>query len=107
MEFGPLEILHEDDRLVAVAKPARLASIPGRGEKVSLLEMLADQLRLPSSGNADPRLRVVHRLDKETSGVMLFAKDIDAQRHLSAQFQNGRVHKEYLAIVAGRPAGQA
>jgi 23S rRNA pseudouridine1911/1915/1917 synthase len=44
----------------------------------------------------------VHRLDKETSGVMLFAKDTAAQRHLSAQFQNNKIEKEYLALVAGR-----
>ncbi|MGA3067989.1 MAG: RluA family pseudouridine synthase [Tepidisphaeraceae bacterium] len=100
---GPLQILLNDDRLVAVAKPPRLATIPGRAESTSLLQILAEQLDLPSSGSADPRLRVVHRLDKETSGVMLFAKDLAAQRHLSEQFQNNRIHKEYLALVAGRP----
>jgi 23S rRNA pseudouridine955/2504/2580 synthase/23S rRNA pseudouridine1911/1915/1917 synthase len=67
-----------------------------------VLERLARQLRLPSSGTTDPRLRVVHRLDKDTSGALLFAKTLEAQRHLSHQFQNNRVEKEYLAIVAGR-----
>jgi 23S rRNA pseudouridine1911/1915/1917 synthase len=103
MESRPLEILYEDDRLVAIAKPPGLASIPGRGETTSVLEKLAEQLNLPCTGSADPRVRVVHRLDKETSGVMLFAKDIAAQRHISAQFQNNQVHKEYLALVFGRP----
>jgi RluA family pseudouridine synthase len=98
-----LPILFEDDHLVAVNKPAGLAAIPGRGENDSVLEQLADQLQLPHSGTADPRIRVVHRLDKETSGVMLFAKHIDAQRHLSHQFQNNTIQKEYLALVAGRP----
>ena len=102
-EYRPLQILFQDDRLVAVAKPPRLASIPGRGESTSLLEELAEQLNLACSGTDDPRLRVVHRLDKETGGVMLFAKDIAAQRHLSAQFQNNQVQKEYLALVVGRP----
>ncbi|MGD0141148.1 MAG: RluA family pseudouridine synthase [Tepidisphaeraceae bacterium] len=98
-----LAILFEDDRLVAVAKPAHLATIPGRGATDSVLEMLSRQTGLPCMGTADPRLRVVHRLDKETSGTLLLAKDLGAQRHLSEQFQNNRVQKEYLALVLGRP----
>ena len=85
-------------------KPAGLATIPGRGETDSVLERLASQLGLPDTGQTDPRLRVVHRLDKPTSGVLLFAKNIEAQRHLSHQFQNNVVAKEYLAIVIGTPA---
>ena len=102
-----LEILFEDAHLIAVNKPAGLASIPGRGERASVLERLAAQVGLPHSGATDPRLRVVHRLDKDTSGALLFAKSIESQRHLSHQFQNNRVEKEYLAIVAGRPADDA
>jgi len=98
-----LEILWQSDRLVAVLKPAGLATIPGRAETTSVLEELAAQLNLPCIGTADPRIRVVHRLDKETSGVLLFAKDRDAQRHLSHQFQNNTIHKEYVAICAGHP----
>lgn len=98
-----LEILFEDDRLIAVAKPANLATIPGRGERDSVLEMLSRQIGLPCSGMSDPRLRIVHRLDKGTSGVLLMAKDAAAQRAISEQFQNNQVRKEYLAIVVGRP----
>jgi 23S rRNA pseudouridine1911/1915/1917 synthase len=98
-----LTILLNDPDLVAVEKPAGLATIPGRGETDSLLERLAAQLGLPHTGEADPRIRVVHRLDKDTSGVMLFAKNIETQRHLSHQFQNNQVEKEYLALVAGHP----
>ena len=98
-----LEILLDTPDLVAVHKPAGLATIPGRGETTSVLEQLAAQFGLPCSGAADPRIRVVHRLDKDTSGVLLFAKHTSAQRHVSHQFQNNTVEKEYLAIVAGRP----
>ena len=88
---------------MAVAKPAGLATIPGRDEDDSVLKRLGGQLRLPSSGTNDPRLRVVHRLDKDTSGVLVFAKNVDAQRRLSHQFQNTLIEKEYLALVLGRP----
>jgi 23S rRNA pseudouridine955/2504/2580 synthase/23S rRNA pseudouridine1911/1915/1917 synthase len=106
-QSNQLQILYEDDDLVAVSKPAGLASIPGRGEPLSVLGELAIQLNLPSAGSADPRLRVVHRLDKETSGVLLLSKNLPAQRFLSEQFQNGKVQKEYLALVAGRVGGEA
>ena len=102
----PLTLLAETPDWAAVLKPAGLATIPGRGETDSVLERLGRQLNLPSAGAADPRLRVVHRLDKDTSGVLLFAKHRDAQRHFSHQFQNNTVEKEYLALVAGRPAQQ-
>ena len=100
---GRLEILGETADWVAVAKPAGLATIPGRAETDSVLERLGRQLGLPSIGSADPRVRVVHRLDKDTSGVLLFAKNAATQRHLSHQFQNNTVEKQYLALVVGRP----
>src|SRR5688572_5186747 len=99
----PLEILAETADWVAVSKPAGLATIPGRAETDSVLERLGRQLGLPATGTADPRVRVVHRLDKDTSGVLLFAKNVATQRHLSHQFQNNTVEKQYLALVVGRP----
>jgi RluA family pseudouridine synthase len=101
-----LDILWQNEDAIAVVKPAGLATIPGRAEHDSVLERLARQVNLPATGSVDPRIRVVHRLDKETSGVLLFAKHTAAQRHLSHQFQNNQVSKEYLALVCGRPAAQ-
>lgn len=98
-----LQILWSDADFVAIFKPSGLASIPGRGESRDALGLLAGQLGLPASGTIDPRLRVVHRLDKDTSGLLVFAKHIAAQRLLSHQFQNNQVEKEYLALVRGRP----
>jgi len=98
-----LALLWQDANYVAISTPAGLASIPGRGETTSVFEQLAEQLKLPHRGEADPRLRLVHRIDKDTSGVLLFAKNKNAQRHASHQFQNNQVTKEYLALVAGRP----
>ena len=98
-----LQIVYEDDAVVAVNKPAGLATIPGRAEETSVLEQLGQQLGLPVRGEIDPRVRVVHRLDKDTSGVLLFAKTIEAQRYLSHQFQNNTAQKQYVALVIGRP----
>ena len=97
-----LEILRQTDNWVAVAKPAGLAVIPGRAETDSVLEALGRQLGIPATGTADPRVRVCHRLDKETTGALLFALNSAAQRHVGHQFQNNTVEKEYLALVAGR-----
>lgn len=104
MPTDRLNVLTRGETWVVVDKPAGLATIPGRAENDSVLERLARQLDLPFTGTADPRVRVVHRLDKETSGVLLFALDSATQRHLSQQFQSNTVSKEYLALVAGRPA---
>ncbi|HEX8342829.1 MAG TPA: RluA family pseudouridine synthase [Tepidisphaeraceae bacterium] len=100
----PLSLLHNDADIVVINKPAGLAVIPGRAETDTVIERLAAQLGLPCRGSADPRVRVVHRLDKDTSGVLMFAKHVAAQRHLSHQFQNNTIEKEYLALVVGRPA---
>jgi len=98
-----IEILWGDMNYAAISKPAGLASIPGRGEKTSAFEQLAEALKLPHRGENDPRLRLVHRIDKDTSGILLFAKNRPAQKRVSHQFQNNQVSKEYLALVAGRP----
>ena len=106
MRNPPLEPLLDDADLVAVVKPAGLATIPGRTEEDAADNVLARvgrQLHLPSAGTADPRVRVVHRLDKDTSGVLLFAKHTAAQRAVSGQFQDNAVEKQYLALVAGHP----
>ncbi len=104
--YDKLQILFDSSDYVAVMKPAGLATIPGRGEDDSVIEALSRQLDLPWKGTADPRLRVVHRLDKDTSGVLLFAKHLPAQRHVSMQFQNNTVQKEYLALVYGQADGR-
>src|SRR5207249_2800176 len=101
-----LEVLFHNGDFIAVAKPAGLATIPGRGETASVLETIASQLGVPFNGDKDPRVRVVHRLDKDTTGVLLFALNRAAQQHVSHQFQNNTVAKEYLALVRGRPSDE-
>lgn len=87
--------------MVAVAKPAGQLVIPGRGEKASLC--LKDECALFLGAP----VFVVHRIDRETSGVVLFAKDPEAHRFLCGAFEKRWVKKEYLAAVVGEPAPAA
>ncbi len=90
-----LAILHEDAQLLAVAKPAGRIVIPGRtGGERSLREELEGE---------HGRLWVVHRLDRGTSGVLLFARTAEAHRTLNLAFDAGEPEKRYLAIVRGTP----
>lgn len=92
-----IEILLEDDDLLAVNKPAGLLTVPGRNGGVSLREVIG------AAAGVTDFLLLVHRLDRQTSGVLLLAKHKDAQRSLQTQFQDRLVKKEYLAIVRGQP----
>jgi len=101
---GPdLEVVRETAGWTAVHKPAGLASVkerwhPGAPTALSRLHDLW-RARDPEA----PRPWVVHRIDRETSGLLLFARDPDAARALSEAFRKRRVRKEYLALVAGMP----
>ena len=92
-----LSVIHLDDRLIVLDKPAGLLSVPGIGpEKADCLAARVDA--------AFPGARIVHRLDRDTSGVILMARDAAAHREMSIQFQERLVAKRYEAIVLGEPA---
>ncbi|MBB95720.1 MAG: RNA pseudouridine synthase [Rhodobacteraceae bacterium] len=91
----PLAILHDDHELLVVDKPAGLLSVPGKGEH------LADCL-LSRVQAAFPEALLVHRLDRDTSGVMIFGRTPHAQRHLGLQFEKRVTKKTYVARVWGR-----
>jgi len=90
----PLEVLHADHEIVAVDKPAGLLSVPGKGAH------LADCL-LARVQEVFPTALLVHRLDRDTSGVMIFALSPHAQRHLGLQFERRQAKKTYTARVWG------
>lgn len=96
----PLAVLHADHMLVAVDKPAGLLSVPGKG--AHLADCLLSRLK-----GAFPEALLVHRLDRDTSGVMVFALTPHAQRHLGLQFERRHARKNYIARVWGEPAGDA
>lgn len=95
-----LDILYEDDAMIAVNKPAGLLIVRDRWDRgiPTIQDMLREYLRKQVD---HPNIRVVHRLDKDTSGVVLLAKNVKAQSYLSKQFEQGEVHKTYQAIVKG------
>ncbi len=93
----PLVILHDDHEVVLVDKPSGLLSVPGKGEH------LADCL-ITRVQAVYPQALLVHRLDRDTSGVMIFALTPHAQRHLGLQFEKRQTKKTYVARVAGRIA---
>ncbi|WP_406647822.1 RluA family pseudouridine synthase [Aliisedimentitalea scapharcae] len=91
----PLDVLHEDSDIVVVNKPAGLLSVPGRGEHLSDCLLARVQVAFPTA-------LLVHRLDRDTSGVMVFGLTPHAQRHLSMQFEKRSTKKTYVARVSGR-----
>lgn len=94
----PLEILYQDQGILAVNKPVGLASIPERDRSQgSVIEQAQAQLA--------ERLYVVHRIDKEVSGVLLLARTAEAHRWLNTEFSERRVYKTYAAWVHGRVTG--
>jgi 23S rRNA pseudouridine1911/1915/1917 synthase len=102
-EAIPLKIIYEDDDLLAVDKPAGLAVHPAPGHPAHTL-VNAILAHFPHLADIGDWLRpgVVHRLDKDTSGVMLVAKNQAAQANLSKQFKSHSVTKAYLALVKGK-----
>lgn len=102
-EAIPLKIIYEDDDLLVVDKPAGLTVHPAPGHPTHTLvnAILAHFPHLADIGDS-LRPGVVHRLDKDTSGVMLVAKNSAAQADLARQFKSHSVTKAYLALVRGR-----
>ncbi|MCA8867067.1 MAG: RNA pseudouridine synthase [Rhodobacteraceae bacterium] len=92
----PLAILYQDESIVLIDKPSGLLSVPGKAAEHR--DCLESRVRL-----AFPASLLVHRLDMDTSGVMVFALDRAAQRHLGLQFERRRVEKTYIADVWGQP----
>jgi tRNA pseudouridine32 synthase/23S rRNA pseudouridine746 synthase len=90
----PLNILYEDSDVLAVDKPAGLLSVPGKTEDLADCLLARVQVAFPDA-------LLVHRLDRDTSGVMVFGMTAHAQRHLSMQFEKRVVKKTYVARVAG------
>lgn len=101
----PLDIVYEDRYVLVVNKPAGLVVHPGHGNyDGTLVNALAWHFRdTPDYDVNDPRLGLVHRIDKDTSGLLVVAKTPDAKTNLGRQFFNKTTKREYVAMVWGTP----
>lgn len=88
-----LDILHHDADILVINKPSDLLCVPGLSEPDNLLDIARVQ---------HPNIRTVHRLDMATSGIIIYALNHAAQKHISKQFETRQVKKRYAAIVHGR-----
>ena len=101
MDYKDIDILFEDNHLLVVSKPM---NVPVQGDEsgdIDLLTMLKQYLVEKYNKPGDAFLGLVHRLDRPTGGVMVFAKTSKAASRLSEQLRNGDVEKKYLAILEG------
>lgn len=107
-EDVPLDLLHDDDAFTLVNKPAGMVTHPAKGHwagtLVNALQFHFDTLSTVAGAN---RPGIVHRLDRDTTGLLIVAKDDAAHRNLAAQFERRTIHKEYLALVYGAPSRDA
>ena len=94
-----LDVLYEDEHVIVIDKPAGLVVHPGAGNPAGTL--VNALLHRDPSMNALPRAGIVHRLDKDTSGVMVVARTLPAHTALVEQLSSREVHRQYLAVVVG------
>lgn len=100
----PLEVVHEDEWLTVVNKPAGMVTHPAKGNwKGTLVNALQFHFDELSSLAGEQRPGIIHRLDRDTTGLLVVAKSDVAHRRLALQFEKREVQKEYLAIVSGVP----
>jgi len=101
MPISQIPVIYQDAHILLVNKPTRLLSVPGRAEdnKDCLITRLQQ--------NGYPEARIVHRLDYETSGLLLLARDAGSHRELSRQFEQRETDKTYQALCWGQPAGDS
>jgi tRNA pseudouridine32 synthase/23S rRNA pseudouridine746 synthase len=97
----PLPVLFRDDDLVVVLKPSGLLAVPGRGPENR--DCVVARVKALHPGCIDQP--AVHRLDMDTSGLMVLALTADAHRRLSRQFEDRTAEKRYVALLDGEPAG--
>jgi 23S rRNA pseudouridine1911/1915/1917 synthase len=101
----PLDIIYQDDSLAVINKPAGMVVHPGPGNwNRTLVNALLFHIKNLSGIGGTERPGIVHRLDKDTSGIILIAKDDRAHRFLADEFAGRRVVKRYIAVCAGKPA---
>jgi tRNA pseudouridine32 synthase / 23S rRNA pseudouridine746 synthase len=92
----PLDVIHLDEQFIVLNKPSGLLSVPGKGDHLE--DCLQSRVK-----EAYPDTLLVHRIDLDTSGLIIFARNKKAQGHISQQFEKRKVSKTYIAVVHGLP----
>lgn len=103
MKIDDVNIVYEDNHLLVVVKPANIPTCPDSSGDQSLLEILKEYIKTNENKPGDAFLGLVHRLDRPTGGVMVFAKTSKAASRLFDSIKNNEFEKLYLATVIGRP----
>jgi 23S rRNA pseudouridine1911/1915/1917 synthase len=104
----PFAIAHEDEHLLVIDKPAGLVVHPARGHREGTLSQLLAGVAGGGGAGGDPeRPGIVHRLDRDTSGLLVVARSETAHRALQEALAARRVEREYLALVEGRPQARS
>ena len=98
-----LTILHEDNHIIVVLKPQNIPSCEDESKDVDMLTMIKEYIKVKYNKTGNVYLGLVHRLDRPTGGVMVFAKSSKAASRLSEQLKSGDFEKRYFAVLMGVP----
>ena len=104
MEIGELNILYEDNHIIVVLKPQMVASCPDESGDSNLFDCVKQYIKVTYNKAGNAFLGLVHRLDRPTGGVMVFAKTSKAAARLSEQMRSGGFEKKYYAVLCGTPS---
>lgn len=103
METGELNIIYEDNHIIVVLKPQMIACCPDESGGENLLDTVKAYLKQAYNKPGNAYAGLIHRLDRPTGGVMVFAKTSKAAARLSEQLRSGGFEKKYLAVLCGVP----
>lgn len=98
-----MKIVYEDSEILVVKKPAGIESQSSRGLEADMVSMIKNYLHSSGQKEKEPYVGVIHRLDKPVGGILVYAKTPKAAKELSSQIQEGKMEKNYIAVVCGKP----
>jgi 23S rRNA pseudouridine1911/1915/1917 synthase len=105
--LAPEAVVYVDHDVVVVNKPAGVLAVPfEQGDRDTLIDQTRAALRRRGPRGFDPELGIVHRIDIDTTGLLVFTRNLAAKRHLAGQFRAHTVHRRYVALVHGQPIGR-
>jgi 23S rRNA pseudouridine1911/1915/1917 synthase len=104
---APFTPVYRDEHLIVVDKAPGVVVHPARGHREGTLAQLLEQAGFDPAGGEAERAGIVHRLDRDTSGLMVVARSEEAHRRLQAELSARRIEREYLALVEGRPPARS